>query len=291
MGSLMSEIVQSQLVELFSQAIKLTTSELGYTRVISEILGPIPEDEQERELLKRYEILLYNFAQREWESRIEQSRMILAAIVQHKERRALQYMTFDSNSAIAEPAIAMLEGQPANSTTRQFNAFYRNNLGRLDAAGVDPQKTTEVLGKPDKFVLNTSRALAKVERDTTLTNVEKNDKTAEIIDDALTFPHASDLQKKYLAGRQSIPCDVTYLDDGTQLITFVCENPEQAIYLNKVTADCRITYGNVMPALRGEDRLLASLRAALAIVQSGQLDRLSTVDSKIVKVLKEYGMC
>ena len=60
--------------------------------------------------------------------------------------------------------------------------------------------------------------------------------------------HAADIRHEWLNGADAIPCDEITLEDGTRIVTFICDESGYHL-LAKRTLGIRAVYGNVEPAI------------------------------------------
>lgn len=276
-------------------SIEQAASDLEYSIPIESLLidpSELPDDQ--REFVKKFEIKVFEYALAEWQEKIEQCRQVLSAIIERRERRAMLWLKVDNYQDVEAAARSIID-IPEGSTGRQIESFLKNHLPVLDAAGVDPQTVMEVMAKTDSVILSTSRAVSRIVK-SDLTNEEKSGKIRELIDDAATAPYASDVRKKWLNGKVSLPRDIYWCKDGTRLVTFICPDDDSFLELDKKTSSLVAEYGNVEPILREtrnertRNELLTQLKVALAIVQSGDLSAMSKIDKDIADVLREYGV-
>jgi len=285
--------------DIFSQAIEKTEKELGYSISASK-LRTQPEHLRDDEIdaIRIYDAHIHEYAIQEWTQNVERARRILAMVIESKERRALAWLNLKSIDEIAQAGLQIADSMPESGTKRQIQSFYRNHLPALDRAGIDMQSVNQLMAEPDKTVFETSRAISRVEK-SDLTELEKNDKIVEIVNDALVLP-AADLRRKYINGQIHVPRDEYYCKSlEAKLLTFVCDgnNPEQEQTIRRLTDDISDIYGNPLPIIdsvkdeRIKHDVLQQLAVALAIIQSGDIEALSAADKAIVDILKEYELC
>jgi hypothetical protein len=284
---------------IFEQAIEQTRQELGYDIPIGKLrVNPDNLREDEQQAIKLFDETMHEYCIEQWTQQVELARRYLALVVESKERRALAWLNLKSIDEIAQAGLQIADSMPESGTKRQIQSFYRNHLPALDRAGIDMQDVNALMAEPDKTIFETSRAISRVEK-SDLTEPERNDKIQEIVNDAITIP-AADLRRKWINGQVHVPRDEYYCQrEKTKLITFVCDehNPEQESTIRRLTDDISDIYGNALPIIdsvkdeRIKHDVLQQLTIALAIIQSKDLDALSTVDKQIVNVLKEYDLC
>ena len=283
--------------DVFSQAIEKARQELGYDVALGKLrINPDSLREDEQQAVKLFDETMHELAISEWTKQLEDTRRILALIIESKERRALAWLNLKSIDEIAQAGLVIADSMPESGTKRQIQSFYRNHLPSLDRAGIDMQSVNQLMAEPDKTIFETSRAISRVEK-SDLTELEKNDKIVEIVNDALVLP-AADLRRKYINGQVHVPRDEYYSKSlGAKLLTFVCDgnNPDQEQTIRRLTDDISDVYGNSLPIIdsvkdeRIKHDVLKQLVVALAIIQSGDIAALSAADNAIVDILKEYG--
>lgn len=280
--------------EIFSQAYQKACEQLGYSIPYNQLeIEPdlLPLDVQDA--AKLLDETMHELAIQEWTRQLEDTRRILAMVIESKERRAASWAKLTSIDEIAQAGLEIADSMPESGTKRQIQSFYRNHLPALDRAGVDMQSVNQLMAEPDKTIFETSRAIARVEK-SDLTEREKDGKIVEIVNDALGLP-AAELRRKWLNGKVKVPMDEYKAQDGTTLLTFVCSDQEQVFEVKKHTDSIYVQYGNVKPIVlelkdeRAKYEFLTKLKVALAIIQSGDCLPVD-IDQDILAVLVDYGI-
>lgn len=229
--------------DVLTTPMSLAARELGYTVPIAKLMcDPSELRNDERGAVEQFEARTLDYAFQEWEETVEKSRMILAAIAEHRARRALAWARIKSYTDIRD--VAKILPHPENSTGRQIAAFYNKHLQTLDEAGVEPEQVARVASREDKVIANAARAISRAEK----CHPADTATIREIMDDAELLP-ANELARKWLNGHDAIPCDRVMLSDGTQIVVFVCRDEEDAATLAKHTARIEAAWGNTVPAL------------------------------------------
>jgi hypothetical protein len=169
--------------------------------------------------------------------------MILAAIAEHRARRALLWARVKNYQDVLD--IAKILPHPENSTGRQIAAFYHKHLQTLDEAGVSPEQVARVASREDKLISTTARAISRVEK---CLPEDRAQQVQEIMNDAELLP-ANELARKWLNGHDQIPMEWITLADGTPVLVVICKGEDDAARLAQRIGNLAGTWGDELPAL------------------------------------------
>lgn len=206
----------------------------------------------------------------------EAIRASVTAIIKNQQRQMLRYQKINGYDKVKEVAKKTIQ-LPSGSAGRQIEAFINTHMDDVENAGVSEETTLTLLSRPDKYVINTARAVSRA-KSADLEEEERNERIKEIVEYAAEeAEHASDIQHKYLNGHYQIARDIVSIE-GQQYVTFAPASEDEFLILKKRTDDISVQYGNANPLLyeiqsektayETRDETIRDFKVVIAVLQS-----------------------
>lgn len=215
----------------------------------------------------------------------EAIRTAVANIITSRKRKRLRWQKLKGIENVKQAARETII-LPDGSAGRQISSLIENHLDDVEAAGVDESTIMELLSRPDKFLINTARAISRTKKDISLTENEKRDKVREIVEYAADTDRASNIRREFINGTcLQIPRDVVVID-GDTLVTFLCRDEQEFSTLDRKTETISAMWGNAQPILhktqaaRTRRETILKMCLVISILQAGDFT-LEEIDQHI----------